>query len=163
MMEELTKTLKTPQIISYSNTLRAHTNEFNNVWASGVFFWVIKIDNFLLFHAPWKRNGLNFLFSPPLSARLCFLDQYYPVYLTNLIRPPSSQLGQLLVFMCVILHVSPGSGNIIRAYSFHLEQKPNLQAPKNRASCFSFLSRTHYTLHRSKHYWPLLQSIIALV
>lgn len=162
-MEEWTKNVKTSQIISYSNTLRTHTNELTNVWASGVFFWVITKITSPAISCTMGERRLVFPFTPLLSACLCFLDQYYPVYLTNLIRPPSPQPGQLLVFMCMILHVPPGSGNIIQPYSFHLEQKPNLYAPKNRVSCFSFLSRTHYTLRCPEHYWPPLQSLMALV
>lgn len=108
---------------------------------------------------------MYFLLPPSLSlsTSLCFLDQYCPVCITNLIHPPSLQNGQPLVLMCTVLHVSPGSSNIIQAYSFHLEWRTNLSAPKNRGSCFSFLSTTHYTLRCLKHYWPRLHALIALV
>lgn len=98
-----------------------------------------------------------------LSTSLCFLDQYCPVYITSLIPPPGLHNSQPLMLMCMGPHVSPGSSNIIQAYSFHLEWRTNLSAPKNRGSCFSFLSPTHYTLRCLKHYWPLLHSLIALV
>lgn len=36
-------------------------------------------------------------------------------------------------------HMTSGGGNIIRAYSFHLEWKPNLRLSKNRGNCFPCL------------------------
>lgn len=148
-------------MISYST----HTNDFNNVWASGVFFWVIKLDNISCYfmHHGRERACISSV-SPSPSACLRFLDQYHPVFFYQPdMAPQYSARPTMGVCVRLILHVSPGSCNIIWAYSFHLEQKPNLYAPKNRASCFSFLSRTHYTLHRPEHYWPLLQSLRALV
>lgn len=106
---------------------------------------------------------ISFFLPVSLSTSHCFPDQYWPVYLTNLIHPPSLQTSQPLVWRCMHLHVSPGSSNIIQAYSFHREWRTNLSAPKNRGSCFSFLSATHYTLRCLKHYWPRLHSLIALV
>lgn len=119
----------------------------------------------LLFHVPWEGKDLDSLLPPSLSpsTSLCFLAQYCPVYITDLIHLPSVQNGQPSVLMCTVLHVSRGNRNIIQAYSFHLEWRTNLSAPKNRGSCFSFLSTTHYTLRCLKHYWPRLHGLIALV
>lgn len=110
-----------------------------------------------------EMTCISFFLPLSLSTSLYFLDQYCPVYITNLIHPPSLQNGQPLVLMCTVLHVSPGSSNIIQAYSFHLEWRTNLSAPKNRGSCFSLLSTTHYTLRCLEHYWPRLHALIALV
>lgn len=140
----------------------------NTQWCIGERCFLLSYQNrsyLLLFHAPWEGNDLYFLLHPSLSlsTSLCFLDQYCPVYITSLIPPPGLHNSQPLMSMCMGPHVSPGSSNIIQAYSFPLEWRTNLSAPKNRGSCFSFLSTTHYTLWCLKHYWPLLQSLIALV
>lgn len=85
------------------------------------------------------------------------------VHLTSLIHPPDPQPGQPLVSMRVAAHVSVSSSNVIQAYSFHLVWRTNIPAPKNRGSCFSFLSTTHYSLQCLKHCWPRFHSLIALV
>lgn len=119
----------------------------------------------LLFHAPREGNGLYFLFFLPLSLPATVFQ--FNILLRPSYRPDAStpilQPGQPSVLMRVAAHVSVSSGNVIQAYSFHLAWRTNIPAPKNRGSCFSFLSTTHYSLQRLKHCWPRFHGLIALV
>jgi len=108
-----------------------------------LFLLVVKQDN--ICHFSDSVSTLISSLSP--STCLHFPDQYYPAYLTNLIQRPIPQHSQPLVCVCVWFCKSPpGSRNIIQAYGFHLEWKPNLYAPKIKWSVFFFSQNISYSL-----------------